>query len=279
MKHVEFVSKKAVPQSIVSDRGTQLVKSGLVLAFKETPSAWNWDEVIRNNSASNWEFVPIGAAHRNGLAEATVKVLKKCLNLALSPGTVLSYAELTTLLAKISSVINSRPLGLAATSEDSQQEDFMSPITPNQLLLGRTEVESPPIDYKDDDGRFAARLAYVSQIYSTWWDSWIKQVLPTLMPMKRWKKECRNLQVGDVVMMWYFGNLKDDYRLARIVDVYPDSKGLVRSVKVTYRKRNKRESPVTYKSKPLTEEIVAIQRLSLLVPKEERSMTINYWRV
>ena len=112
MKHEEFVARKGVPRTIVSDRGTQLVKSGIVLAEKETPARWNWDEVVRTNSASTWEFVPIGAAHRNGLAESTVKILKRSLSLAFSPGTVLSYAELTTLLAKISSVINSRPLGL-----------------------------------------------------------------------------------------------------------------------------------------------------------------------
>ena len=48
-----------------------------------------------------WEFFPIGSQHRNGLAEATVKILKRCLRLALAPGVVLSYAELITLLAKI----------------------------------------------------------------------------------------------------------------------------------------------------------------------------------
>ena len=73
--------------------------------------------------------------------------MKRSLSLALSPGTVLSYGELLTVLAKISSVINSRPLGLCSTSQGSQQEDFLMPITPNQLLLGRSEIDSPSIDY------------------------------------------------------------------------------------------------------------------------------------
>ena len=65
-------------------------------------------------------------------------------------------------------------------------------------------------------------------------------------------------------MMKYSGNMNDDYRLARVLEVFPDSKGLVRTVKVGYRKRDKREKPGVYWKKPLVEEKVAVQRLALL---------------
>ena len=119
LRHKEFVSRKGRPQSIVSDRGTQLVKSGIVLAEKNTPKGWDWKKVCRENCASDWTFVPIGGAHRNGLAEATVKVLKQSLQHALAPGVVLKYSELNTLLAEISFVVNSRPLGLRNVSAES----------------------------------------------------------------------------------------------------------------------------------------------------------------
>ena len=86
----------------------------MVLADKEQPVNWKWDEVVRQNSTTNWEFVPVGSQHRNGLSESTVKVLKKSLHLALTPGTVLKYSELVTLLAKISHSVNSRPLGIGS---------------------------------------------------------------------------------------------------------------------------------------------------------------------
>ena len=126
----------------MSDRGTQLVRAGMVLDNKEMPANWKWEEVIRKNATTSWEFVPIGSQHRNGLSEAQVKVLKKSLHLAISPGTILKYSELVTLLAKIAHSVNSRPLGLSSTSQDSQQEDFLQPITPNQLLLGRSGDEA-----------------------------------------------------------------------------------------------------------------------------------------
>ena len=268
-KHEEYMARKGKPRKVVSDRGSQLVRAGMVLAEKEKPANWKWEDVVKKNSTTSWEFVPVGSQHRNGLPESQVKVLKKSLNLAITPGTVLRYSELVTLLAKIAQAVNSRPLGLSSTSQDSQQEDFLSPVTPNQLLLGKTSDDAPPLEYDDSD-KLTARLAYVSGVYDAWWRSWYQQVLPTLVPCKKWRKEVRNLEVGDVVNMYYPSSIKDDYRLARVTETFPDEKGLVRTVRVCYRKKDKREKITEYKAKPLTHELVAVQRLSVLLPVSEQ---------
>ena len=143
-----------------------------------------------------------------------------------------------------------------------------SVITPNQLLLGRSSDYSPPIDYREEDGKWSRRLAYVSN--DSWWSLWIKQVLPTLVPIKRWRKVKKNLCKGDVVLIRYANPLKDEYRIGRVTETHPDKSGLVRSVTVAFRKRNIRESATEYKSKPLVEEIMAVQRLSLLVSASEQ---------
>ena len=159
----------------MSDRGTQLVSAGKILAekasdsVKDQPGKWDWRAITASNSASSWSFVPIGSQHYNGLPESAVKVLKKSLSLALHSGVELSYPELVTLLAKISYSINARPLGLASVSGSDQQEDNMLPITPNMLLLCRSSDVSPPLIYSEDN-RFSSRLAYVAQVEQTWWD-------------------------------------------------------------------------------------------------------------
>ena len=271
VRHEEFTARKGLPKSIVSDRGTNLVKSGIILAEKDTPKFWNWDEVVRRNSASNWEFVPCGAQHRNGLAESTVKVLKQSLQHALPSGVVLSFSELNTLCAKISYVMNSRPLGLSNVSHSNQQDDFMSVVTPNQLLLGRSADASPPLDYKESDGKFTRRLSYVSSVYDSWWSKWIAQVLPTLIPTRRWRRAKKNLMVGDIVMIESSNVFKDEYRLGRVCEVHPDGAGLVRTVTVEYRKKDSREGVLQYKSKKLEREKMAVQRLSPLVTMDEQS--------
>ena len=87
-KWEEFIARKGKPQTVVSDRGCQLVRAGMVLARKEKPENWNWEDIVRKNCAINWQFVPVGSQHRNGLSEATVKILKKSLHHALTPATV-----------------------------------------------------------------------------------------------------------------------------------------------------------------------------------------------
>ena len=89
---------------------------------------------------------------------------------------------------------------------------------------------------------------------------------------EKWKNECRNLEKGDVVFLYYPSSIQDEYRLAKVVDVRPDQKGRVRTVRIAYRKRNKREDPRTYKFKPLTEEWVSVQRLSVLLPITEQGL-------
>ena len=126
------------------------------------------------------------------------------------------------------------------------------------------------IELSEEDGKFVRRLAYVTSVYESWWSRWIKQVLPTLVPIRRWRHKKKNLNVGDVVMIMYPNQMKDDYRVGKIVAVHPDSSKLVRTVTVAYRRRDAREDRNTYKSKPLTEERMAVQRLSLLVPSEEQ---------
>ena len=65
-------------------------------------------------------------------------------------------------------------------------------------------------------------------------------------------------------MMKYPNQLKDDYRIARVLEVFPDGKGLVRTVRVAYRRRDKREPVYLYWKKPLVQEVVAVQRLAVL---------------
>ena len=131
------------------------------------------------------------------------------------------------------------------------------PLTPNQLLLGHNTAEVPAMEYSESD-KFSARLSYIEAVHTEWWQRWIEEVLPTLIPCRKWKNQKRNLGVGDVVMMMYKGNITDDYRLAKVVNVFPDERGLVRSVEVSYRKKNKREKPEEYRSRPLTTEKIGV---------------------
>ena len=65
----------------------------------------------------------------------------------------------------------------------------------------------------------------------------------------------------------------NDYRLAMVTEVFPDERGIVRTVRVSYRKRDRREKPEVYRSKPLVTEIIGVQRLALLQAVGEEQPT------
>ena len=268
LKHDYFTTQKGVPKMITSDRGTQLVAGSVTIANKDLPHvAYDWDRVVRENRCSTWKFVPIGCQFRNQ-TEAVVKILKKALLHALPTGSQLTYSEMETLLGRVEYSVNSRPLALAAVSNTSQQEEFLQPLTPNQLQLGRNTAEVPAMNF-DPSNKFSRRLAYVESVHKEWWNRWVIEVLPTLIPCPKWKSQKRNFKVNDVVMLHYRGNLVDDYRLARVSAVYPDERGHVRTVVVSYRKRDSKEPAEVYRSKALVQEEVAVQRLSLLQAVDE----------
>ena len=270
LMHDRFTTMKGIPSKIVSDRGTQLVASSIVVAESDLPGkAYDWEKVTRENSCSTWEFVPIGCQFRN-LTESMVKIVKKALHHVLPAGRQLTFCEFETLLGRVELSVNSRPLGLASISNSSQQEDTLQPLTPNMILLGRNTAQVPPMNY-ECDSRFSARIAYVQSIHADWWSRWIEEVLPSLLPCKKWRQCHRNLRIGDIVMLTYKGNLVDDYRLARVTDTFPDSQGLVRSVLISYRKKTRGEGAEEYRSKPLVSEKVGVQRLTLLYAVGEES--------
>ena len=59
-----------------------------------------------------------------------------------------------------------------------------------------------------------------------------------------------------------------EYRLCRVIKVFPDANGLVGDAEVKLRPRRKTEPVLPYKSKKPTTMVVSIQRLKLVVPMD-----------
>ena len=79
------------------------------------------------------------------------------------------------------------------------------------------------------------------------------------------------MTAGDIVLLKYDAKFsRDRYRLAKVMEVHPDSAGVVRTVTVGLRSRHMKEKLLPYRSKPLTTFQVGIQRLVIVLPKEEQ---------
>ena len=104
------------------------------------------------------------------------------------------------------------------------QKDNLIPLTPNMLILGcNSTLMSHPL--------------LITQMMI---DSGLRMILQQNLKVESGKERETNILVGDAVFMWYAGNIKNDYRIARVTEVYPDASGLVQTVTLAYRVKNKR---------------------------------------
>ena len=131
VRHREFVSRHGTPQTLVSDRGTSLLKAGMILENESNPLVnLDWKKIVASNRTTNWIFTEIGCQWRNGLSESMVKATKKCLKTAVPNDNELTYSELVTLLAEISYTINCRPIGVFGGND---QSDEIQPLNPTSV--------------------------------------------------------------------------------------------------------------------------------------------------
>ena len=261
-----FTSNHGNPLLVVSDSGSQLVKAGKITEAQHL-TALDWTKVGENaaKNGTKWKVVEPGCQWRNGLAEAAVKLVKTTLELTIASQQMLNFTELDTLFSSVANTVNQRPIGVKSFTED----DLVA-ITPNDLLLGRTRNSVPGVTY-DENETLTKRQQLLQELEHTWWNQWIKQVLPHLVPFKKWRTEHRSLQVGDVVLVHYERKIdKGTYRLARVLKVHPDVHGNVRTVTVGLRKRDSREAAMPYVPKPLEEIVLGVQRLAVICPLEEQ---------
>ena len=264
------VNQRGNPVLVHSDRGSQLVA-----AHKEVcddPLKYDWESIERSTSSqgTSWDFTPAGAQWRNGAAEAFVKKFKHSFH-HLYRDSRLNYAELQCAVKRISNILNHRPVSVQRTKTDAPDSDFLSPLTPNMLITGRS-ASGPPQDYDDcDDAQ--VRCTYLEELERAWWYQYKVQYFESLVPTRKWLDAKRNICKGDVVLIEYKSkSAPGTYRLGKVVEAEFDHDGLVRTCTVLY----KLVKPITAGNKDTVGDVVSkqvrvpVQRLVLILPVEEQ---------
>ena len=136
-----FVALRGHPRELWSDRGTNFVgaKPALRELHKQLAclqAASMEDVAAKNGTEWKWKFHPADAPHRNGAAEAAVKLLKRALTSLGGATGSLTWGELQTLFYQAANLTNERPIDARA----QEQEDSVEYLTPNSLILGRASL-------------------------------------------------------------------------------------------------------------------------------------------
>ena len=265
-------SSRGIPNFVYSDRGSQLVAAQKEVSTDSVK--YDWDSIASNalKQGTTWNFAPAGGQWRNGATEAFVKKFKHSF-LHLYSNTRMNFAELLCAVKRISNILNNRPISVQRTRTDTQDDDFLHPLTPNSLLMmGNTGINIPSAVVEDDDPRI--RLPFIDEIERAWWYQYKVQYFQSLIPTRKWVDEQRNMQPGDVVLIEYKSkSLPGTYRLGRVLTVETDSNdNLVRTCTVAY----KLVKPITDANKNSIKDVttkevrVPVQRLVLILPVEEQ---------
>ena len=259
-----FTSVRGAPSQVYTDKGSQLTRASANV--QDSAENWDWKKVQDKTArlGTSWRFCPAGAQWRNGLAEARVRHMKEGLDHMMPAGAQsLSLSEFTTVIKKVCNTINDRPLAVKLSGSKSDGE--ILPITPNDLLLGRTSNQLSSLVDSDDEDKLTRRIKFIEEVEREWWKLWFSQCWHDLFPRHKWKNPEENLRTGDICLKGYSSSLgKNRYVICRVGEVFPDENGLVRTVEIFSRPHDSREKSLPYKHKELVPERIAVQRLVLI---------------
>jgi len=258
-----FINLRGVPARIQSDPGSQLMAAAAELGKWDFSRIHEWASGMK----TEWHVVPTDSQHFNGCAEAMIKITKRQLTENLKNKNF-TKGELDTFLSDVIFIINSRPLMRRAG------EDVLSgpPITPLHLLGGRC-TQNIPLPNLDENPRLSKRLRFLEETKQEFWKKWFLQVFHNLVPVYKWRKEHRDVQVGDVVLLKDSNLLRGEYRMARVKDVVKGEDGHVRRVKLEYKNLQPTGSSVSQavkdlQSREFQETERSIHNVAVIVPAD-----------
>ena len=262
------VNVRGVPKFVHSDRGSQLIAAHRDVADEHLKYDWDLIASSTASKGTSWRFAPAGGQWRNGAAESFVKKFKLSF-LHLYRDTKLNYAELSCAVKRIANVLNHRPVSVQRTRSDSMDDEFLSPLTPNMLITGRSG-EAAPRDCTVNTDDPHIRKTFLDELEEAWWFQYKVQYFESLLPTRKWLNTHRNIAVGDVVLLQYSSkSVPGTYRLGRVTAVEEDHDGIVRTCTVRYSLVKIANTP-TVTDVTRKEVRVPIQRLVLIVPVEEQ---------
>lgn len=221
-----MAARRGWPQQLFSDNGTNL--RGAHAELKR--SVQELDENDLTNEAENhgtkWTFIPPASPHWGGAWERLIRSVKTSLRVVLKERSPRDEV-LSTLLAEIENIVNSRPL-----THVSVEPGSVETLTLKHFLLG-TSLDSPQIGKFDDSDLYLRKQWRISQrLADMFWNRWVKEVLPDLLPRKKWNQEQRPLHVGDLVYLIDPNGPRNKWPKGLIQEVCPGKDKRVRMVKV-----------------------------------------------
>lgn len=136
----------------------------------------------------------------------------------------LTYESLSTVLAQVEAILNSRPLTPA-----SDDPNDLTAITPAHFIIGREFQSIPEPSYANIPPGRLSRLQFLQEMKQRFWTIWMKDYLHELQNRQRDLK-VTEFKVGAMVVIVDENAPPLKWALARIIELHPGKDGLTRVV-------------------------------------------------
>lgn len=222
-----FIARRGKPKVITSDNGTTFV--GTCNEIERLVNECNIAHDI-TQLGIEFKFVPPYTPHFNGISEAAVKSTKSHLKKLLTL-THLTFEEMSTCLAQIESILNSRPL----TPISSDPCDFTA-LTPSHFLIGRPLTSIPHPQIFDANINRLERYRRIEFIKTHFWKRFSDEYIPQLQQKTKWKQSSSQLKENTLVLVKEKNTPPLLWLLGRIIKVYPGNDKEIRVADIKTKK-------------------------------------------
>lgn len=214
-----FIGRRGLCKDMYSDNGTNFIGADNVLNSRKDIER----DVVSKlaDKGIQWHFTPPYSPNFGGLWEANVKLTKYHLK-RIVDGTRLTYEELSTLLVRIESCLNSRPLcPLTADTDD------LEVLTPGHFLIGDALLAPPPenVNLKIT---FSENYIAMQRMLQSFWAKWSSDWLSHLQARLKWHNQRPNLEINDLTLVKDDNLPPNKWILGRVIAVHPGPDALVR---------------------------------------------------
>lgn len=220
-----FIARRGNCTDLYSDCGTNFIGASkeLQILYNRNRSSLP-EELLKilSTEGTQWHFIPPATPNFGGLWEAGVKSTKYHLKRLLN-NRIVTYEELSTLLAQIESCLNSRPL--CPLNNDPTDA---SALTPSHFLIGEASNCVPEQDLIDCKIDHLNRWKAIEKLKQHFWLRWRNEWLCRLQSRPKWLKQTKNAEVGDLVLIFDERCPAGQWPMARVKEVHPGKDGLVR---------------------------------------------------
>lgn len=222
-----FVARRGIPANIYSDNGTNFTGANNELKkLYKFVNAESFCQVVQGHvEGITWHFIPPRSPHFGGIWEAAIKSVKSHLA-KVACNARLSFEELTTLLAQIEAVLNSRPL--CPLSPDPNDPQY---LTPAHFLTGESLVELADPKLVDLKINSLSRWQHVQLLKQHFWRRWSTEYIRGLQPRTKWQRNDQpRPKVGQLALIRDDNLPTSKWSTGRISQLHTGPDGIVRVV-------------------------------------------------